>query len=159
MHVRAGDHAQQIHVTGATTITTPTRESLDLQFSLSDRIRYYWPHPQIQRAYESLLARLRTRPLPLTLLSQFLPHQYESVRAGKFAGRLSMICFRKVSPWRCAPICGLADARDSQGVPSDANSVSRREAAELEARGADMDGSRNCAAADCVAAGGAARRA
>lgn len=59
------------------------RESLDLQFSLSDRIRYYWPHPRIQRASERLLSSLRAAPVPLTLLSQYLPHQYESVRAGR----------------------------------------------------------------------------
>jgi D-tagatose-1,6-bisphosphate aldolase subunit GatZ/KbaZ len=61
----------------------PARESLDLQFSLSDRIRYYWPYAPIQRAYESLLARLRRAPVPLTLLSQYMPHQYESVREGR----------------------------------------------------------------------------
>lgn len=59
------------------------RETLDLQFSLSDRIRYYWPHPRVKQAYESLLTRLRGVSLPLTLLSQFLPHQYEAVRAGR----------------------------------------------------------------------------
>jgi D-tagatose-1,6-bisphosphate aldolase subunit GatZ/KbaZ len=61
----------------------PNRESLDLQYSLSDRIRYYWPYPQVQRACESLLARLRRAPLPLTLLSQYMPHQYASVRTGR----------------------------------------------------------------------------
>lgn len=59
------------------------REVLDLQFSLSDRIRYYWPHPRIKQAYESLLAKLRNVSLPLTLLSQFMPRQYEAVRAGR----------------------------------------------------------------------------
>ncbi len=34
------------------------RETLDLQFSLSDRIRYYWPNPRVKQAYESLLTRL-----------------------------------------------------------------------------------------------------
>jgi D-tagatose-1,6-bisphosphate aldolase subunit GatZ/KbaZ len=63
----------------------PTRESLDLQYSLSDRIRYYWPYAQIQRACDSLLARLRRGSVPLTLLSQYMPHQYESVRAGRLA--------------------------------------------------------------------------
>lgn len=58
-------------------------QALDLQFSLSDRIRYYWPHPRVRQAYESLLSRLRGVSLPLTLLSQFLPHQYEAVRAGQ----------------------------------------------------------------------------
>jgi D-tagatose-1,6-bisphosphate aldolase subunit GatZ/KbaZ len=61
----------------------PAREALDLQFSLSDRIRYYWPYAQIQRACESLLSRLRRAPIPLTLLSQYMPYQYESVRAGR----------------------------------------------------------------------------
>ena len=61
----------------------PARTALDLQFSLSDRIRYYWPYPQIQAACESLLSRLRRTALPLTLLSQYLPHQYEAVRAGE----------------------------------------------------------------------------
>lgn len=59
------------------------RETLDLQFSLSDRIRYYWPHPRVKQACESLLARLRNVSLPPTLLSQFMPHQYEAVRAGR----------------------------------------------------------------------------
>jgi D-tagatose-1,6-bisphosphate aldolase subunit GatZ/KbaZ len=61
----------------------PARTALDLQFSLSDRIRYYWPYPQIQAACESLLSRLRRTGVPLTLLSQYLPHQYEAVRAGQ----------------------------------------------------------------------------
>ena len=61
----------------------PARTALDLQFSLSDRIRYYWPHPRIQAACESLLGRLRRTGVPLTLLSQYLPHQYEAVRAGQ----------------------------------------------------------------------------
>jgi len=61
----------------------PGREHLDLQYSLSDRIRYYWGYPQLQRACESLLARLRRAPVPLTLLSQYMPVQYESVRAGR----------------------------------------------------------------------------
>jgi D-tagatose-1,6-bisphosphate aldolase subunit GatZ/KbaZ len=61
----------------------PSRTALDLQFSLSDRIRYYWPHPRIQAACTSLLSRLRRTGVPLTLLSQYLPHQYEAVRAGQ----------------------------------------------------------------------------
>ena len=36
-------------------------------YSLSDRIRYYWPHPDVQRHATSLLASLRRRPPPLTL--------------------------------------------------------------------------------------------
>ena len=60
-----------------------SQQSLDLQYSLSDRIRYYWPYPQVQRACAALLERLRRVPIPLTLLSQYLPHQYAAVRAGR----------------------------------------------------------------------------
>jgi D-tagatose-1,6-bisphosphate aldolase subunit GatZ/KbaZ len=56
-------------------------ESLDLAYSLSDRIRYYWPHPEVLEACETLLENLRSRPLPLTLLSQYLPRQYAAIRA------------------------------------------------------------------------------
>jgi D-tagatose-1,6-bisphosphate aldolase subunit GatZ/KbaZ len=59
------------------------RQTLDLQFSLSDRIRYYWPHPRVQRACAALRNRLRRVPIPLTLLSQFMPMQYAAVRAGR----------------------------------------------------------------------------
>jgi D-tagatose-1,6-bisphosphate aldolase subunit GatZ/KbaZ len=58
---------------------------LDLQYSLSDRIRYYWPYPEVQRACEALFSRLDRRPIPLTLLSQYLPRQHEAVREGRIA--------------------------------------------------------------------------
>lgn len=55
----------------------------DQQFSLSDRIRYYWPHPRIQAAQAALIAHLERQPAPLTLLSQYLPFHYEAVREGR----------------------------------------------------------------------------
>ena len=62
----------------------PGRLSLDLQFSLSDRIRYYWTSPDVAQACERLLANLESRgqPVPLTLLSQYLPRLYDGVRSG-----------------------------------------------------------------------------
>ena len=54
-----------------------------LQFSLSDRIRYYWPHPEIQAAQALLVANLASSPPPITLLSQYLPGHYAAVRAGQ----------------------------------------------------------------------------
>ena len=56
---------------------------LDLQFSLSDRIRYYWPNPDVQRACVAMFERLDRAKIPLTLLSQYLPRQYDAVRAGR----------------------------------------------------------------------------
>ena len=65
----------------------PARLDLDLQYSLSDRIRYYWASPEVGQACERLVARLQSqgRPVPLTLLSQHLPRIYDGVRAGAVA--------------------------------------------------------------------------
>lgn len=52
-------------------------------FSFSDRIRYYWNTPETQQAFERLMHNLGEKPLPLTLLSQYLPGQYEKVRSGE----------------------------------------------------------------------------
>ena len=52
-------------------------------FSFSDRIRYYWNTPETQRAFEQLMKNLGDKPLPLALLSQYLPEQYEQVRSGE----------------------------------------------------------------------------
>jgi len=55
---------------------------LQLQFSLSDRIRYYWPDAEIAAVQARLFANLRDQPAPLPLLSQYLPVAYAAVRAG-----------------------------------------------------------------------------
>jgi D-tagatose-1,6-bisphosphate aldolase subunit GatZ/KbaZ len=54
-----------------------------LQYSLSDRIRYYWSDPVIVAAQDRLFANLRKTPPPLPLLSQYLPTAYAAVRAGE----------------------------------------------------------------------------
>ncbi len=41
------------------------RRRFDLQFSLSDRIRYYWSMPEVTQACTRLLARARGREYPL----------------------------------------------------------------------------------------------
>ncbi|AZI86043.1 tagatose-bisphosphate aldolase subunit GatZ [Kosakonia sp. CCTCC M2018092] len=56
---------------------TWSQAMVDIHFSLSDRIRYYWPHPRIRQAVEKLLANLDTVRLPLGLISQFMPLQLE----------------------------------------------------------------------------------
>ena len=52
-------------------------------FSFSDRCRYYWPQPRVQQALQRLLQNLSDYPVPLTLLSQFMPDQYEAVREAR----------------------------------------------------------------------------
>ena len=63
----------------------PQSQSFDLQYSLSDRIRYYWNVPEVAAACDALLRNLSTHHIPLTLLSQYLPVQYAAVRAGALA--------------------------------------------------------------------------
>lgn len=41
-------------------------------FSLSDRIRYYWPHARAQHAVDTLFQDLGTSPLPMPLVGQHL---------------------------------------------------------------------------------------
>ncbi|MEM9574382.1 MAG: class II D-tagatose-bisphosphate aldolase, non-catalytic subunit, partial [Pseudomonadota bacterium] len=50
---------------------------LQRHFSLSDRIRYYWPDAQAREAVEELYARLDGKELSEPILSQFLPMQAE----------------------------------------------------------------------------------
>ena len=56
-------------------------------FSYSDRVRYYWPRPELTDALERLLANLAERPIPPTLLSQYLPEQYRAWRSGELGER------------------------------------------------------------------------
>ena len=61
------------------------QQALARAFSYSDRSRYYWPQPKVQEALQKLLENLSCLPLPLCLLSQFMPRQYERVRSGEIA--------------------------------------------------------------------------
>jgi D-tagatose-1,6-bisphosphate aldolase subunit GatZ/KbaZ len=52
----------------------------ELQFSLSDRIRYYWGQREILAAQDKLFANLTQNPPPLALISQYLPTAFQSAR-------------------------------------------------------------------------------
>ena len=60
----------------------PDTQRLLRRYSYSDRVRYYWPDPEIQAAQETLLSNLADRDIPPPLLSQHLPDQYARVRKG-----------------------------------------------------------------------------
>lgn len=66
------------------------------KFSFSDRSRYYWPVQGVQLALSWLLQNLGDRPLPLTLLSQYLPVQYARIRGGEIANEPRTILRDKV---------------------------------------------------------------
>jgi len=59
--------------------------TLQLQYSLSDRIRYYWPDAAIAAAQARLFDNLRATIPSLPLVSQYLPLAYAAVRAGDFS--------------------------------------------------------------------------
>jgi D-tagatose-1,6-bisphosphate aldolase subunit GatZ/KbaZ len=42
------------------------------KYSLSDRVRYYWAQPEVQDAFKKLMKNLGNKPLPYSLLSQFV---------------------------------------------------------------------------------------
>lgn len=52
-------------------------------FSLSDRCRYYLGDDEVVAAIDRLVQHLSEQPIPLPLLSQFLPEQYWLVRGGQ----------------------------------------------------------------------------
>ena len=54
--------------------------AFDLQYSLSDRIRYYWPDAEIIAAQTKLFDNLSQNPPPLSLISQYLPDAYSAIR-------------------------------------------------------------------------------
>jgi D-tagatose-1,6-bisphosphate aldolase subunit GatZ/KbaZ len=66
------------------------------KFSFSDRIRYYWPQHRVAAALALLLKNLTDYPAPLTLLSQYLPAQYEAIRAGEIPAQPSAIIHHKI---------------------------------------------------------------
>jgi len=53
------------------------------KYSFSDRSRYYWPDASLSDAKEKLFSNLKSEGISLSLLSQYLPNQYTSVRSGK----------------------------------------------------------------------------
>jgi D-tagatose-1,6-bisphosphate aldolase subunit GatZ/KbaZ len=57
-------------------------QALARRYSYSDRMRYYWPDPEISAAVDTLLDNLSERDLPEPLLSAFLPSQYARLRRG-----------------------------------------------------------------------------
>jgi D-tagatose-1,6-bisphosphate aldolase subunit GatZ/KbaZ len=81
-------------------------------YSLSDRIRYYWPNAEISKALEVLIENLGKYPAPLPLIAQYLPRQAEAIRAGVIEKAPRAIIHHKIREVlsRYADACGLAHA-------------------------------------------------
>jgi D-tagatose-1,6-bisphosphate aldolase subunit GatZ/KbaZ len=78
-------------------------------YSLSDRIRYYWPNGEISKAVAHLIENLQESPAPLPLVAQYLPRQAEAIRAGAIDNNPIAIIHHKVqeSLARYAQACGF----------------------------------------------------
>lgn len=59
---------------------SPADRHFARKYSFSDRSRYYWPVPEVQSALEKLIHNLTDHQIPLSLISQYLPVQYERIK-------------------------------------------------------------------------------
>ncbi|RDH76867.1 D-tagatose-bisphosphate aldolase, class II, non-catalytic subunit [Mycolicibacterium moriokaense] len=59
----------------------PLTQRTARRYSYSDRLRYYWADDEVDAARRTLLENLDRIGIPLPLISQFLPYQYDRIRA------------------------------------------------------------------------------
>lgn len=65
-------------------------------YSFSDRCRYYLTNPNVVKAVTHLLENLDGEPLPLALVSQYLPRQYTRIRSGKLRNKATDLLIDRV---------------------------------------------------------------
>ncbi len=56
---------------------------LSMSFSYSDRCRYYMSDPCVDEAIDILINNINNAKVPLTLVSQYMPSQYQHLRNNK----------------------------------------------------------------------------
>jgi D-tagatose-1,6-bisphosphate aldolase subunit GatZ/KbaZ len=61
----------------------PIAQRTARRYSYSDRLRYYWADDEVDAARRTLLSNLDRTGIPMPLISQFLPYQYDRIRAGE----------------------------------------------------------------------------
>lgn len=80
------------------------------KYSFSDRSRYYWPDTRVKASLKTLLKNMGRRPLPMSMLSQYLPMQYERIRSGELINTPYNIIMDKI----CSVIGIYSDATRCQ---------------------------------------------
>jgi len=89
---------------------TPDEQYLQRHFSYSDRIRYYWTHPEAVASVDRLMAALDAASIPETLVSQYLGRLYPAVAAGDLPARPKALCLAAIdlalAPYRTATTRG-----------------------------------------------------
>ncbi len=66
------------------------------KYSFSDRSRYYWPNEKIQAAVAKLVSNLKENAISLSLLSQYMPNQYNAVSEGIIANDVDEIIINRM---------------------------------------------------------------
>lgn len=91
---------------------TPDEQYLQRHFSYSDRIRYYWTHPEAVAAVDRLMVALDAASIPETLVSQYLGRLYPAVAAGLLTATPKALCLAAIEmalePYRVATTRGDA---------------------------------------------------
>jgi D-tagatose-1,6-bisphosphate aldolase subunit GatZ/KbaZ len=59
------------------------------KYSFSDRARYYLPLPEVQASIARLIRNLESVEIPLTLIDQFMPIQFQKIRSGQLENKPS----------------------------------------------------------------------
>jgi D-tagatose-1,6-bisphosphate aldolase subunit GatZ/KbaZ len=73
-----------------------SHQALLRRFSYSDRLRYYWHYPEVTEAAERLIENLDAITIPESVLSLYLPAQYERVRSQETSGDAASLVVDKV---------------------------------------------------------------
>ncbi|BBY66728.1 D-tagatose-bisphosphate aldolase, class II, non-catalytic subunit [Mycolicibacterium helvum] len=74
----------------------PQNQRTARRYSYSDRLRYYWADDEVDAARRSLLDNLDDVGIPMPLISQFLPNQYDRIRAGELDPTASSLVIDRI---------------------------------------------------------------
>jgi len=66
------------------------------KYSFSDRIRYYWTYKEVNDALQTLIKNLSEIPIPLNLLSQYMPLEAEAVMEGKIENKPKDLIYSRI---------------------------------------------------------------
>lgn len=78
---------------------TEEQMALARAFSYSDRVRYYLPETDVQASIRRLMQNLDSIPIPMTLISQYLPMQFRAVQSGAVENRPEDLLIDHIGNW------------------------------------------------------------
>ena len=70
---------------------------LKRKYSYSDRIRYYWSDKKVEESLQRLIKNLNENKIPITLIRQYLPEEYNAISEGMIPANPAEIILHKIS--------------------------------------------------------------